>query len=49
VVISLSTPIEKRSTHTLEVDASMFKTSKSFAVGAGIILVMLIFLYSYFW
>jgi SSS family solute:Na+ symporter len=49
VVISLSTPVEKRPTHTLEVDSSMFRTSKSFAIGAGIILVMLIFLYSYFW
>ena len=35
--------------HALEVDTSMFKTSKSFAVGAFIICAILTFLYAYFW
>lgn len=49
VIISLSTPPEKRPKNTLQVDVSMFRTSTSFTIGAVIIIAMLIFLYSYFW
>ena len=49
VIISLSTPPEKRPKNTLQVDASMFRTSTSFTIGAIIIVAMLTFLYSYFW
>jgi SSS family solute:Na+ symporter len=33
----------------LEIDASMFKTSKTFAVGATIVILIIIGLYTYFW
>jgi solute:Na+ symporter, SSS family len=33
----------------LEIDASMFKTSKSFAIGAGLVIAIITFLYWYFW
>ena len=36
-------------TKGLEIDASMFKVSKSFAVGALTIIAMLITLYTIFW
>ncbi len=45
-ILSLVLPDEKKG---LEIDASMFKTSQGFAIGAGIVIVTLIFLYSYFW
>ncbi len=46
VVLGLTMPDEKKG---LEIDASMFKTSKTFAIGAIIVFIILIFLYSYFW
>lgn len=45
VVVSLARP----STKGLEIDASMFRTSRSFAFGAGVIGLVLTFLYAYFW
>ncbi len=45
-VLSLVLPDEKKG---LEVDSSMFKTSKGFAVGATVVIATIIFLYSYFW
>jgi solute:Na+ symporter, SSS family len=45
-VLSLVLPDEKKG---LEVDSSMFKTSKGFAVGATIVIATIVFLYSYFW
>ncbi len=33
----------------LEIDASMFKPSRTFTIGAAIVLVVIVFLYSYFW
>lgn len=45
-ILSLVLPDEKKG---LEIDASMFKTSKTFAIGATLVFVILIFLYSYFW
>ncbi len=45
-ILSLILPDEKKG---LEIDASMFKTSTSFAVGAITVIFILICLYSYFW
>ncbi|MEY4538783.1 MAG: hypothetical protein RLZZ306_540 [Bacteroidota bacterium] len=45
-VLGLVLPDEKKG---LEIDASMFKTSRGFAVGATIVVVTLIALYTYFW
>jgi solute:Na+ symporter, SSS family len=45
-VLSLVLPDEKKG---LEVDSSMFKTTKGFAVGATIVIATIVFLYSYFW
>lgn len=45
-ILSLVLPDEKKG---LEIDASMFKTSTSFAIGAAIVLIILVGLYSYFW
>lgn len=39
-------PDEKKG---LEIDASMFKTTRGFAVGASIVVAIIVFLYSYFW
>ena len=33
----------------LEIDASMFKTTRGFAIGASIVVAIIVFLYSYFW
>lgn len=44
--LGLAMPDEKKG---LEIDASMFKTSTSFAIGAAIIVAMITFLYGYFW
>jgi solute:Na+ symporter, SSS family len=46
IILGLSLPDEKKG---LEIDTSMFKTSRGFAIGAGIIIASLIFLYWYFW
>jgi solute:Na+ symporter, SSS family len=45
-ILGLALPDEKKG---LEIDAAMFKTSRGFAIGASIVVAILIFLYSYFW
>jgi SSS family solute:Na+ symporter len=45
-ILSLVLPNENKG---LEIDASMFKTTKGFAVGATIVLATIVFLYTYFW
>ena len=45
-ILGLVLPDEKKG---LEIDASMFKTSRGFAIGATIVVVTLIALYTYFW
>jgi solute:Na+ symporter, SSS family len=45
-VLSLVLPDEKKG---LEIDATMFKTTTGFAVGAGIVILTIICLYTYFW
>jgi solute:Na+ symporter, SSS family len=45
-VLSLVLPDEQKG---LEVDSSMFKTTKGFAFGATIVIATIIFLYTYFW
>lgn len=45
-VLSLVLPDEKKG---LEIDASMFKTTTGFAVGAAIVIITIISLYTYFW
>ncbi len=45
-ILSYILPDEKKG---LEIDASMFKTSTGFAVGAVIVIAILVFLYTYFW
>ncbi len=46
VILGLALPDEKKG---LAIDASMFRVSGDFAVGAAIICAVLVFLYSYFW
>jgi solute:Na+ symporter, SSS family len=46
VILAYVLPDEKKG---LEIDASMFKTSLGFAIGAGIVVAALVFLYWYFW
>lgn len=45
-ILGFVLPDEKKG---LEIDASMFKTSTSFAIGAAIVIATIVFLYSYFW
>jgi solute:Na+ symporter, SSS family len=45
-ILGLVLPDEKKG---LEIDASMFKTTRGFAVGAAIVILTLIGLYTYFW
>jgi len=45
-VLSLVLPDEKKG---LEIDAAMFKTTRGFAIGATIVVLILISLYTYFW
>jgi solute:Na+ symporter, SSS family len=45
-ILGLALPDENKG---LEIDASMFKTTRGFAIGAGIVIVTLIALYTYFW
>jgi SSS family solute:Na+ symporter len=45
-ILGLVLPDENKG---LEIDASMFKTTRGFAIGAGIVIVTLIALYTYFW
>ncbi len=45
-ILGFVLPDEKKG---LEIDASMFKTTQGFAIGAGIVILTLIGLYTYFW
>ena len=45
-ILSLVLPDEKKG---LEIDASMFKTTRGFAIGATIVIAAIIALYAYFW
>jgi solute:Na+ symporter, SSS family len=45
-ILGLVLPDENKG---LEIDASMFKTTRGFAIGAGIVLVTLVVLYATFW
>jgi solute:Na+ symporter, SSS family len=45
-ILGLVLPDEKKG---LEIDASMFKTTRGFAIGAAIVILTLIGLYTYFW
>ncbi len=45
-VLSLVLPDEKKG---LEIDTTMFKPSRSFTIGATIVILTIVFLYSYFW
>jgi solute:Na+ symporter, SSS family len=45
-ILGLSLPDENKG---LEIDASMFKTTTGFAIGAGIVLAILAILYTVFW
>ncbi len=45
-ILGFVLPDEKKG---LEIDASMFKTTQGFAIGATIVIATLVFLYSYFW
>lgn len=45
-VLSLALPDEKKG---LEIDTTMFKPSRSFTIGATIVILTIVFLYSYFW
>lgn len=45
-VLSLVLPDEKKG---LEIDATMFKTTTGFAIGAAIVIITIISLYTYFW
>jgi solute:Na+ symporter, SSS family len=49
VIISLIKPKRDPSTHTIEIDVSMFKVSPSFIIGSFIICGMLAALYTVFW
>jgi len=49
VIISLADYAKGKKTNGLEIDAKMFKTSNSFAVGALIVCGILVALYSFFW
>ncbi|MFN3851802.1 MAG: sodium/sugar symporter [Spirosomataceae bacterium] len=45
-ILGIVLPDEKKG---LEIDASMFKVDKGFAIGAAIVLAVITFLYTYFW
>jgi SSS family solute:Na+ symporter len=49
IIISLADYARGKKTNGLEIDAKMFKTSNSFAVGALIVCGILVALYSFFW
>lgn len=49
IVVMVALGLWKPSDKGLEVDSSMFKMDRGFAIGAGIILAMLTALYAYFW
>ena len=49
VIITLMDPKSKNNPKGLEIDASMFKTSSSFAVGSVLIFGIIAGLYTIFW
>ena len=49
ILISLMTPAHLQPKDTLHVDVAMFKTSRGFAIGAGLVFVILAVLYTMFW
>lgn len=49
IVISLSTPRTKDTSHEIEIDTSMFRVSSGFAIGSVLILGILVALYTAFW
>ena len=49
ILISLMTPAHLQPKDTLHVDVAMFKTSRGFAIGAGLVFVILAVLYTVFW
>ena len=49
ILISLMTPAHLQPKDTLHVDVAMFKTSRGFAIGAGLVCVILAVLYTVFW
>ncbi|MGB2848447.1 MAG: hypothetical protein WBB93_12815, partial [Saprospiraceae bacterium] len=46
LVFGFILPDEKKG---LQIDVTMFKTSREFAIGAGVVFAILIGLYAYFW
>ncbi|MFD1142785.1 sodium/sugar symporter [Larkinella insperata] len=49
VAVMIVLGLQKPSSKGLEIDASMFKTSSSFAIGAAVVIAVITFLYAYFW
>lgn len=49
VAVMIVLGLQKPSNKGLEIDASMFKTSSSFAVGAAVVIGVITILYAYFW
>jgi SSS family solute:Na+ symporter len=49
IVVSLLKPEKDNSKKLIEIDVSMFRVSPGFAIGSGIIIVILTFLYTVFW
>ncbi|RAJ98195.1 SSS family solute:Na+ symporter [Larkinella arboricola] len=49
VAVMIVLGLQKPSNKGLEIDASMFKTSSSFAIGAAVVIGVITFLYAYFW
>jgi SSS family solute:Na+ symporter len=48
-VLGLADPSTKENPKALAIDASMFKTNRSFAIGSGVIIALLVALYTIFW
>ena len=48
-VLGLADPSTKENPKALAIDASMFKTNRAFAIGSGVILALLVALYTIFW
>ncbi|MEB0249958.1 sodium transporter, partial [Mucilaginibacter sp. 5B2] len=49
VIISLVDAAKGKETNGLEIDAKMFKTSNSFAIGAMLVIGVIVALYTIFW
>jgi SSS family solute:Na+ symporter len=49
VVLGLADSSTKDGEKALKIDASMFKTNTAFAVGASVIIAILVVLYTVFW